>query len=172
MGKKKGKGKKGLEKGKKRSGIVVRKRQSIQRNPNTWKHFVNKPLSNFDLEKWVDDLGITYFRSIYSRDRLPDEIKKKECGIINLDSIKGSGTHWVCYRNIDKLMVEYFDPFGLIMPHEVSHYLSKSGMKIVFSQDEIQNRDTVLCGYWCLYYLIERQKGKSILDVIHHEDFL
>ena len=64
-----------------------------------------------------------------------------------------------------------FDPFGLIMPHEVSHYLSKSGKKIVFSQDEIQNRDTVVCGYWCLYYLIERQKGKSILDVIHHEDF-
>ena len=68
-------------------------------------------------------------------------------------------------------MVEYFDPFGLIMPHEISHYLSKSGKKIVFSQDEIQNRDTVLCGYWCLYYLIERQKGKSILDVIHHENF-
>ena len=62
--------------------------------------------------------------------------------------------------------LNYFDPFGLIMPHEVTHYLSKSGKKIVFSQDEIQNRDTVLCGYWCLYYLIERQKGKSILLIM------
>ena len=43
--------------------------------------------------------------------------------------------------------------------------------KFTSSQDEIQNRDTVLRGYWCLYYLIERQKGKSILDVIHHKDF-
>ena len=43
--------------------------------------------------------------------------------------------------------------------------------KVIFSQDEIRNRDTVLCDYWCLYHLIERQKGKSILDVIHHEDF-
>ena len=164
MGKKTGKGKK-------RPGITIRKKQSIQRDPNTWKHFVNKPLSNFDLEKWIDDLEIKYFRSIYSRDRLPDQIKKKERGIINLDSIEGQGTHWVCYRNIDKQMVEYFDPFGLIMPHEIHHYLAKSGKKVIFSQDEIQNRDTVLCGYWCLYYLIERQKGKSILDVIHHEDF-
>ena len=163
--------KKDYQKEKFRRGIVARKKQSIQRDPNTWKHFVNKPLSNFDLEKWVDDLEIKYFRSIYSRDRLPDQIRKKECGIINLDSIEGQGTHWVCYRNIDKLVVEYFDPFGLIMPHEISHYLSKSGKKIVFSQDEIQNRDTVLCGYWCLYYLIERQKGKSILEVIHHEKF-
>ena len=160
-----------LERGKKRPGITIRKSESIQRDPNSWKHFVNKPLSNFDLEKWIDDLGIKYFRSTYSRDRLSDRIRKKECGIINLDSIEGQGTHWVCYRNIDKQMVEYFDPFGLIMPHEILHYLSKSGKKVIFSQDEIQNRDTVLCGYWCLYCLIERQKGKSILDVIHHEDF-
>ena len=118
MGKTKKKGKKKDWKRKKfRTGIVVRTKQSIQRDPNTWKHFVNKPLSNFDLEKWVDDLEIKHFRSIYSRDRLPVQIKKKECGIINLDSIEGQGTHWVCYRNIDKLMVEYFDPFGLIMPH-------------------------------------------------------
>ena len=142
-----------------------------KQHPNHWKYFVNKPLSNFDLEKWIDDLGIKHFRSIYSRDRLPDQIRKKECGIINLDSIEGEGTHWVCYRNIDKQMVEYFDPFGLIMPHEIHHYLATSGKEVIYSQDEIQNRDTVLCGYWCLYYLIERQKGKSILEVIHHEDF-
>ena len=37
--------------------------------------------------------------------------------------------------------------------------------------DEIQNRSTVLCGYWCLYYLFERQKGKGILDVIHNPHF-
>ena len=172
MGKKTGKGKK-TEKGKKKKGqgLLLGKKQPIQQHSNHWKHFVNKPLSNFDLVKWIDDLGIKYFRIIYSRDRLPYQIRKKECGIINLDSIEGEGTHRVCYRNIDKQMVEYFDPFGLIMPHEIHHYLAKSGKKVFYSQDEIQNRDTVLCGYWCLYYLIERQKGKSILNVIHHEDF-
>ena len=171
MGKKTGKGKKtGMGK-KKSPGVTIRKRQPFQQHTNSWKHFINKPLSNFDLEKWIDDLGIKYFRSIYSRDRLPDHIRKKECSIINLDSIKGSGTHWICYTNIDKQMVEYFDPFGLIMPHDILHYLDTSGKKVIYSQDEIQNRDTVLCGYWCLYYLIEKQKGKSILDVIHHKDF-
>lgn len=29
--------------------------------------------------------------------------------------------------------------------------------------------DTVLCGYWCLYYLNERQIG--ILDVIYDQNF-
>ena len=68
-------------------------------------------------------------------------------------------------------LVEYFDPFGLIMPYEIGDYLLTSGKKIIYSQDEIQNGETVLCGYWCLYYLKERQKGKSILDVIHNEGF-
>ena len=166
-----------------------RKKQSVQLNSINRGHFVNpslgyannhsppslnkkfviKPLSNFDLIDWVKKLGIKNFRGIYSRDGLPNRIRK-ECGIINLDDIQGPGTHWVCYRNIDSV-VEYFDPFGLIMPNETSEYFRTSGKRIVYSMDEIQNRSTVLCGYWCLYYLFERQKGKSILDVIHNPHF-
>ena len=115
---------------------------------------------------WVKKLSIKHFRGIYSRDGLPKKIRK-ECGIINLDDMTGPGTHWVCYRNIDNL-VEYFDPFGLIMPNEALRYFNTSGKRIVYSMDEIQNRNTVLCGYWCLYYLFERQRGNSILNVIHN----
>ena len=134
--------------------------------------------------EWVKRLGIKHFRGIYSRDGLPNKIKK-ECGIINLDDITGPGTHWVCYRNLDggsaspqnppavwSNVIEYFDPFGLIMPNEVLDYFHTGSVKhIVYSMDEIQNRSTVLCGYWCLYYLFERQKGKGILDVIHNPHF-
>ena len=57
------------------------------------------------------------------------------------------------------------------MPDEIKNYLERSGKKIVYSSDEIQERDSVLCGYWCLYYLLERQKGRSLLDVIHNPKF-
>ena len=154
-----------------RKRFAVWKKQPVQRNFNYRRHFVNKALSNFDLEGWIDKLGIKHFRGIFSRDALPDKILKKECGLINLDDIVRQGTHWVCYRNLENNLVEYFDPFGLIMPYEIRDYLSTSGKKMIHSQDEIQNRETVLCGYWCLYYLNERQKGKSILDVIHNEGF-
>ena len=152
-----------------RQGFTTWKKQPIQLNPHNRLHFVIKPLSNFDLMEWVKKLKIKYLRGIYSRDRLPNKIKK-ECGIINLDDMQGPGTHWVCYRNIDKL-IEYFDPFGLIMPSEALKYFNTSGKQIVYSIDEIQNRNTVLCGYWCLYYLLERQNGKNILDVIHNPHF-
>lgn len=118
---------------------------------------------------WIKKLGIKHFRGIYSRDGLPQKIRK-ECGIINLDDMLGPGTHWCAYRNIGNV-VEYFDPFGLIMPTEAKRYFMTAGKPIIYSIDEIQNRDTVLCGYWCLYYLLERQRGKSILEIIHNPHF-
>ena len=151
------------------ASLLLGKKQPIQLNSHTRRHFVIKALSNFDLMDWVKKLGIKHFRGIYSRDGLPKKIRK-ECGIINLHDMTGPGTHWVCYRNIDNV-VEYFDPFGLIMPNEALTYFNTSEKRIIYSMDEIQNRNTVLCGYWCLYYLFERQRGNSILNVIHNPHF-
>ena len=137
-----------------------RKKQSIQKRSSS-KHptrsFINKPLSNFDLFNWVKKLGIKHFRGVYSRDALPPKILKNQVGIVNLDSQIGPRTHWVAYRNSEK-GAEYFDSFGLIMPNEVMKYLITSGKQIFYSGDEIQERDSVLCGYWCLYYLYQKDK--------------
>ena len=149
-------------------GPSSRKKQPIQLNSNSRSSFL-KPLSNFDIMYLIKKLSIKHFRGVYSRNGLPKKIKK-ECGIINLDDIEGPGTHWVCYRNIDNI-VEYFDPFGLLMPKEALEYFNTSGKRIFYSMDEIQNRSTFLCGYWCLYYLLERQNGISITNVIHNPQF-
>ena len=121
---------------------------------------------------WVKQLNIKHFRGVFSRDNLPKLIKNRECGIVNLDSKIGRGTHWVCYRNfVGDKYCEYFDSFGLMMPIEVQRYMATSKKQLVYSGDEIQERDSVLCGYWCLYYLLERQKGRSILNTIHNSKF-
>ena len=101
--------------------------------------------------EWIKKLGIKYLRGIYSRDGLPKKIKK-ECGIINLDDMKGPGTHWVCYRNIDNI-VEYFDPFGLIMPNEALKYFNTSGKRITYSMDEykIAILFSVVIGVYTIY---------------------
>lgn len=49
------------------------------------------------------------------RDSLPHSVHVNECAIINLDSISGPGTHWVCYKKLGSL-VEYFDSFGNLRP--------------------------------------------------------
>ena len=57
------------------------------------------------------------------------------------------------------------------MPKEVANYLNTSNKQITYSGDEIQMRFSFLCGYWCLYYLLGRQNGKSILTTIHNAKF-
>lgn len=157
----------------KRKGIDSRKKQPVQRYPPTRSNsvkFINKPLSNVDILNWVKHLGINHFRGVFSRDNLPRQIHKRECGVVNLDDLDGPGTHWVCYRNIGK-NCEYFDSFGLDIPTQIQSFLSTSGKTIIYPSDELQERSSVLCGYWCLYYLLERQKGVSLFDTIHNESF-
>ena len=111
---------------KKRKRIAFRKRQSIQKyssSEHTVLKFIDKPLSNFDLINWVKYLGIKNVTGIFSRDTLPNQINEPEVGIVNLDTQIGPGTHWVCYRNVDKHICEYFDSFGLLMPTEIQKYL-------------------------------------------------
>ena len=61
---------------------------------------------------------------------------------------------------------KYFDTFGLIMPNEILRYLQTSNDKIIYSTDE-NTRDEILfyVVIGVLYYLLERQKGKPILDI-------
>ena len=132
---------------------------------------IEKPLSSIDLNKLVKELGIKKFRGVFSRDNLPKRIRKDECGTINLDDFSGPGTHCVCWRNMDEDVCEYFDSFGLSIPFEVEKYLIKSGKNLFHSPDEIQERLSVLCGYWCLYYLIERQNGRETFEVLHNTEF-
>ena len=55
----------------------------------------NKPLSNLEIIDAAKNLSLDGFREIFFRDTLPKKAKLNECGIINLDSSSGDGTHWV-----------------------------------------------------------------------------
>lgn len=117
-----------------------------------------RPMSNFDLEKSA--LGIPHFRGVYMRDRLPRYPHRFETAIVNLDSSRGRGTHWVAYAKKNDT-VYYFDSFGnLRPPKELLRYFEtirsidepiKKNIK--YNYDSVQNFDTVICGHLCLQFL-------------------
>ncbi|KAK9731983.1 hypothetical protein QE152_g13195 [Popillia japonica] len=65
-------------------------------------------LKDKDIIKFAKD--IPHFRGVFMRDSLPKIPYKNECAVINLDSVKNSGTHWVCYCK-EGNTVHYFDSF-------------------------------------------------------------
>ena len=101
---------------------------------------------------WVKQLGIKYFRGIYSRDILPEKRHRLETGIIDLDDSMERGSHWICYRNVDKQFCEYFDPFGLIMPNEIKNYLKQLVKKLCIRQMKYK-KEIVFCAVMGAYII-------------------
>ena len=124
----------------------------------------NKSLSNFDLMEAVKKLKIRHFRGVFMRNELPRKPRKLECGILNLDSAPGRGTHWVAWykNNEDKI---YFDSFGVQPPEELIRYLSSP---IFYNTERIQPSGQVVCGHLCLFVLSRLSRGDNMQDIINY----
>lgn len=98
-------------------------------------------------------LGIKHFMGVFMRDKLPKRRSLvNECAIVNLDSERGSGTHWVAYCK-KKKDVFYYDSFGdLPPPPELIKYIG-SDKKIHYNYSTYQNFNTFICGQLCLTFL-------------------
>jgi len=119
-------------------------------------------LSNSDIEALAKKLKMKYFRGASMRDTLPGWVKSRECGIVNLDSIQNSGTHWTCYyRNKNKKY--YFDSFGLDPPWELQKYLGKG---ITISTFKVQEFNTEYCGQLCIIVLYLLNKNYKFEEII------
>lgn len=95
------------------------------------------------------------------RDNLPAKLNDKECAIINLDSIKGDGTHWVAYfKNMND--VHYFDSYGnLPPPLELLEYFGNDS-KIYYNAYKYQDYDSTICGQLCVMFLYYINKQYSL----------
>lgn len=85
------------------------------------------------------------------RDNLPRQPKLIECAIVNLDSHKNEGTHWVAYVKLNDYC-EYFNSYGdLKPPIELIKYWNCKN--IFYNYNNYQRFNTVNCGHLCLKYL-------------------
>lgn len=88
------------------------------------------------------------------RDALPEKIRENESGIVNLDSIYGGGTHWVCYSKHGK-NIFYFDSYGNLRPplELINYFYSLGPVDISYNYERKQSMSTVICGHLCLLFL-------------------
>lgn len=109
--------------------------------------------------------NIPHFRGVYMRDGLPKTPLYVECGIVNLDSEAGMGTHWVAYSKKNNT-VKYFDSFGNLMPPiELLNYFNQGGKKgkinITYNYKRYQNYNEINCGHLCLQFLVRNGRRSS-----------
>ncbi len=115
--------------------------------------------------------GISGFKGVYSRDTLPVHMSENETVVINYDTDSGQGTHWVAAINIPGHdYVYFFDSFGIVPGDTIQSYLKTSGKQIMFSDAEIQQFDSVACGYYCVYVIKQLHKGVKFFNILMEFD--
>ena len=82
-------------------------------------------------------------------------------GIVNIDDGSQNGTHWTCFIVKDENSY-YFDSFGGQPDEGLLNQLPKP---IIYHNYKIQDRNSRLCGSYCLYlfYLIERMNYYDVV---------
>lgn len=111
------------------------------------------------------------YRGCYCRDELPKILHRyaggghylQECGILNLDSSKGVGTHCVSWFRDNDTKV-YFDSYGTT-PTELVKYVQSP---IYYNIDRVQPDVTVICAHLCLYVLKRLSVGDSFEEILNN----
>ena len=120
-------------------------------------------MTNFDIIKRLKN--VRNIRGVNCKDLIPHNPKKGESMVVNLqDSSDGNGTHWVAM--VYGKDYEYFDPFGIYPPDVITDCMRKDNGGVIYNGWKIQHLDSVTCGYYCCYYILERASGRNGNDIL------
>jgi hypothetical protein len=88
---------------------------------------------------------------VFTKDELKDIKKQDGNYILNLQSSEdGNGSHWTCFI-VEGDKTYYFDSFGFPAPKEFGKWNKE---KYFWSDKQIQNLYSTVCGYYCIAFLI------------------
>lgn len=116
-------------------------------------------------------LNIDNFVGVFASDQLP-QIKNKESFsfIMNTALSNDPGEHWqAIYNDQSSDYIEFFDSYGKKPAKHVGEYLKQFHKKVIYTTNEIQsyNINSVLCGYFSMFYIIMRYKHFHPYDIIY-----
>ena len=98
--------------------------------------------------------NVPYFRGVFMIDNLPIKLNFRESGIVNLQKLSQTGSHWVAYKKLGRI-VEYFDSFGnLRPPKELEKYFQNC--QVYYNRDRYQELEQSNCGQNCVKFLKDK----------------
>ena len=98
------------------------------------------------------------FQGVFAIDQLPATCHGMY--VVNTDEQDKPGEHWLAVYN-----KEYFDSYGL--PPQDERMIDFLGSNVVYNAVPLQQVMSNACGFYCIYYLLERARGHSIQEIVH-----
>lgn len=110
------------------------------------------------------------FCGIYASDTLPSEIEHFPCGlIVNTDPQAEKGTHWLAMYFPTKERGEFFDSYGNppdFYRKNFETFLDTHSRTWTYNHRCLQSLNSSTCGQFCLYFIINRNRGKSLSMIV------
>lgn len=124
------------------------------------------PLSNAEVDMLLKH--VSGFKGTFAKDQFKGKIKELEFGVINIDDSTGPGSHFTAYANIpNHEHVYYYDSYGVIPPKNIERYLKTSGKTIAYNNSQHQLIGSVICGWYCISFIMNMQHGISFFDFLN-----
>ena len=94
------------------------------------------------------------FLGVFARNMLPKTIKYPSCLVVNTDTSRGPGEHWVALYYDSCGFAEFFDPYGLEPKfYGFQAYVRRTSTSFVWNRIQYQPVASRACGYYCLLCL-------------------
>jgi hypothetical protein len=99
---------------------------------------------------------LPHFLGVFSIDRMPVRMKIRTFFICNLSKHSEAGSHWIVIFKTDINKIEVFDSLGVKIDYVTSFFKFKTKISVEFNETSFQSETTASCGYFCIYFSIER----------------
>ncbi len=106
-----------------------------------------------------------YLVGVYSADMLPN-MEFPGSYVVSIDNYGHPGQHWVAFFSYDDKL-DCFDSFGA-HPASYNKHIEKWSEQVynVLQNQELQSRDTTVCGQYCMFFITLRSYGYRYEDVM------
>jgi hypothetical protein len=111
------------------------------------------------LRRFVDR-KLCNFVGVFPRDKIPNITKITKfpcCFVLNTDTSKLKGSHWVAVYYSSPKTCEFFDSYGML-PIVYNIDIKTS----VYNTRHLQSYHSTVCGQYCIYFLYHRSLTHSL----------
>ena len=122
-----------------------------------------------------DHILSKYIKGVFPSDRVPIYLRSTPGGIIcNNQPHYMRGEHWISLFITPERTGEFFCSLGFPIEHYSTYFKDffyRNGVKHIISNTKrLQCENCSTCGYWVLYYLVNRSRNISMFDIVNEFD--
>ena len=96
---------------------------------------------------------------VYPADKIPNLRSLPALIVCNTDTSSKPGEHWIVLYMDKNRRGEYFDSFGRCPFERLKIFLDENCVEWISNERQIQSLISKLCGYYCIFYCLYRNRG-------------